>query len=148
VRVTSRQARCPASGTKLNLSSPATNRFHSRSAPRTSVLRPFGARFDCACARCSRICASRASHTGFQYCAVDSITASATPVPNRRTCHYGSSSPASATTTTRSFLCTSIAAILFDIFDPVRRAADNAPKDKGTHPLVPLPAGMAVAHNR
>jgi len=42
------------------------------------ALRPFGARLEWACASCSRHCPSSACQTGFQYCAVDSMTASRT----------------------------------------------------------------------
>ncbi len=83
----------PGSGTKLSTSSCAISRFTSRSASRKSFLRPRCPRLDCACARCrfpasgpasSRLrqagCQYRSSvfHTGRQYCAVDSMTASCT----------------------------------------------------------------------
>ena len=92
-RITVRQSRCSASGTKLKVSSWATRRFTNRSASGKSFLRPPGPRFDCAWARWSvpasrgapsrarrrgRQCCSRASHTGRQYCAVDSMTTSST----------------------------------------------------------------------
>ena len=92
-RITVRQSRCSASGTKLKVSSCATRRFTNRSASGKSLLRPPGPRFDCAWARwsvpasggapsrarrCGRQCCSSASHTGRQYCAVDSITTSST----------------------------------------------------------------------
>lgn len=86
-----RQRRCSAWGTKLRLNSCATSRFTRRSASGKSFLRPRGPRFDCACARWSvpdigpvpsrfwpvgfQYCSS-APQTGFQYCAVDSITTS------------------------------------------------------------------------
>ena len=92
-RITVRQSRCSASGTKLRISSCATKRFTKRSASGKSRLRPPAARFDWACARCSvpdpglvsarvrrvslQYCSS-ASQTGRQYCAVDSITTSST----------------------------------------------------------------------
>ena len=71
----------------------AANRFTRRSASGKSFLRPRRPRFDCACARCkvpdfgpalSRSWQigfqyrSSAPQTGFQYCAVDSITTSST----------------------------------------------------------------------
>ena len=80
-RITVRQSRCSASGTKLKVSSCATRRFTNRSASGKSLLRPPGPRFDCAWARWSvpasrgalsrarrwgRQCCSRASHTGRQ----------------------------------------------------------------------------------
>ena len=83
-RITVRQSRCSASGTKLKVSSCATRRFTNRSASGKSFLRPPGPRFDCAWARWSvpasrgaplrarrrgRQCCSSASHTGRQYCA-------------------------------------------------------------------------------
>src|ERR1700693_1876972 len=54
-------------------------RLTSLSASEKSPFRPLGARLECAWARCSFNCPSNACHTGFQYCAVDSITASCTP---------------------------------------------------------------------
>src|SRR5437899_2745415 len=93
LRITVRQRRCSASGTKLRLNSFATSRFTRRSASGKSFLRPRGPRFDCACARCNvpdigpvvsrfwplgfQYCSS-APQTGFQYFAVDSITTSST----------------------------------------------------------------------
>ena len=80
-RITVRQSRCSASGTKLKVSSCATRRFTNRSASGKSFLRPPGPRFDCAWARWSvpasrgalsrarrrgRQCCSSASHTGRQ----------------------------------------------------------------------------------
>src|SRR6201987_5134816 len=82
-----------ASGTKLKTSSADTSRFTKRSASLKSDLRPRRPRLDNACARCNvpdiRLEPSRLwlfafqnrssdSHTGFQYCAVDSITTSST----------------------------------------------------------------------
>ena len=92
-RVTVRHSRCSASGTKLRVNSFATSRFTKRSASGKSFLRPCRPRFDCACARwsvpdigpaSSRFWQggfqyrSSAPQTGFQYCAVDSITTSST----------------------------------------------------------------------
>jgi hypothetical protein len=83
-----------------------------------------------ACAKCKHICGSNSSHTDRQYCAVDSITASSTPrscshvdkrrnslgmVANRRRSGFDSGVRASMTTTIRTFLCTSIPAILLAI---------------------------------
>src|SRR5256885_6326517 len=91
LRVTVRHRRCSASGTKLSVSSRATSRFTKRSASTKSLLRPRRPRLDSACARCNvpdlRLAPSRfsqsgfqylsnVSHTGFQYCAVDSMTIS------------------------------------------------------------------------
>ena len=45
-------SRCSVSGTKLRISSFATNRFTRRSASGKSFLSPRRPRFDCACARC------------------------------------------------------------------------------------------------
>ena len=92
-RVTVRHSRCSASGTKLRISSSATSRFTKRSASGKSFLRPRRPRFDRACARWSVpdiepapsrfwqlgfLYRSSAPQTGFQYCAVDSITTSST----------------------------------------------------------------------
>jgi hypothetical protein len=86
-----------------------------------------GARLENACARCKHICGSNSSHNDRQYCAVDSITASSTlrscshvdkrrnspgMVANRRRSGFDSGVCASMTTTIRTFLCTSIPAIL------------------------------------
>jgi len=93
VRVSVRQRRCSVSGTKLKTSSCDTSRFTNRSASRKSVLHPRRPRWDKACARCSVLdirpasshplqiglqYPSSAPQAGFQYCAVDSITASST----------------------------------------------------------------------
>jgi hypothetical protein len=82
---------------------------------------------DCACARCRAKSGSSASQTGFQYCAVDSITASWTArcrshaanatsslvvAPKRRRSKCNSASLTSATTTIKTLLCTSIPAIV------------------------------------
>src|SRR5205085_5876262 len=77
---------------------------------------------------------SRISHTGFQYCAVDSITTSSTCCSRnhsarmrncsdvadhfRRSNFNPSAEPTSATTTAKTFLCTSIEAILKGICSP------------------------------
>jgi hypothetical protein len=145
-RITVRQSRCSASGTKLKVSSCATSRFTRRSASGKSCLRPPAPRFDCACARWSvpesglapsrvrrlgRQCCSSASHTGRQYCAVDSITTSSTSrstsqsasacsspglVPTLRRSNWQSPSTSPlATTTANIFLCTSIPAILYGV---------------------------------
>src|SRR6266849_10500806 len=105
-----------------------------------------GQRFDCACARCSAPdigpassrfwqvgfqYRSSAPQTGFQYCAVDSITTSSTCCSlshsasrcncsgllpyQRRSNGYSSSTSTSATTTASFFLWTSIPAILYAI---------------------------------
>src|SRR5438128_2241293 len=135
LRITVRQRRCSASGTKLRLNSFATSRFTRRSASGKSFLRPRGPRFDCACARWSvpdigpvpsrfwplgfQYCSS-APQTGFQYCAVDSITTSSTccsisqwasnrrwsglPPNRRRSNWYSPSTSTSATTTASIFL--------------------------------------------
>src|ERR1019366_8724263 len=79
---------------------------------------------------CFQYCSS-APQTGFQYCAVDSITTSSTCCwishsANRCNCSgllpyqrrsnwYSSSTSTSATTTASFFLCTSIPAILYGI---------------------------------
>src|SRR5438876_6814638 len=130
LRITVRQSRCSLSGTKLKVSSWATNRFTNRSASGKSFFRPCGPRLDCACARCSapdigpapsrfwqvgfQYCSS-APQTGFQYCAVDSITTSSTScatnqsesnrrwsgvVPNWRLSNWYSLSPSTSATTT------------------------------------------------
>jgi len=97
-----------------------TCRRRSRSASAKSRLRPCGARLECACARASSQWAFQLCHTGFQYCAVDSMTASrtawrsstpATPAtrwPSCQTCAAGTenspSRPASAITTASNTL--------------------------------------------
>src|ERR1700730_2478782 len=106
LRVSALHRRCSTSGTKLSVNSRATNRFTSRSASTKSFFRPRRPRLDCACARCNvpdrRLAPSRfsrigfqylssAPHTGFQYCAVDSITTSSASrssnhAPSRRNC--------------------------------------------------------------
>ena len=53
VRVTVRQRRCSASGTKLKINPWDTSRFTRRSASKKSLLRPRRPRFDKACAKCS-----------------------------------------------------------------------------------------------
>src|SRR5499427_275933 len=141
-----RHRRCSASGTKLKISSWEINRFTRRSASRKSFLRPRRPRLDKACARCrapdmrpapSRLSQlgfqyrSSAPHTGFQYCAVDSMTTSSTCCSishsqttcncsgllpyQRRSNWYSSSTSTSATTTASFFLWTSIPAILYGI---------------------------------
>ena len=93
-RITVRQSRCSASGTKLKVSSWATRRFTRPFGIRKVLFAPAGARDsiapaqDGACptagSRLSRVrrtgrqYCSNASHTGRQYCAVDSITTSST----------------------------------------------------------------------
>ncbi|MDX6459920.1 MAG: hypothetical protein QOE55_3617 [Acidobacteriaceae bacterium] len=119
--------RCSPFGTKLRISSFAISRRTSLSASLKSCLRPRGARLENACARCKHICGSNSSHTDLQYCAVDSITASSTPsclshvdkrrnspgmVVNRRRSGFDSGVRASIITTIKTFLCTSIPAIL------------------------------------
>ena len=118
------------------------------------LLRPRRPRLDKACARWSvpdirpapsRFsqlgfqCCSSAPQTGFQYCAVDSITTSSTccwishsanrcicsgllPYPRRSNWHSSSTST-SATTTASFFLCTSIPAIrILSDFHEISRA--------------------------
>src|ERR1700738_2471469 len=78
-------------GHKAQSYSRPTSRFTRGSASTKSLLRPRRPRLDSACARCNvpdlRLAPSRfsrigfqylssASHTGFQYCAVDSMTTS------------------------------------------------------------------------
>src|SRR6267143_6315824 len=171
LRVTVRHRRCSASGTKLKVNSRATSRLTRRSASRKSFLRPRGPRFDCACARCSvpdlRLTPSRfsrsgfqyrsnASQTGFQYWAVDSITASSTScssshsasdrnwsglLPNiRRSNWYSPSTSTSDTTTASILLWTSSPAILLDISSSwrERRACCNyLNQGRGLSPLPP-----------
>jgi len=123
-----RQSRCSGSGTKLKNNSSAANRFTSRLASAQSDLRPLGARLDCAWARCKVKCGSHSLHTGRQYWAVLSMTTSVTsacwrtirnrsnsacPVPNLPFCKTSSGLAASAITTIRTCLCTSIPAIFF-----------------------------------
>jgi hypothetical protein len=87
LRITVRQRRCSASGTKRRVSSFAISHFTRRSAPGRSFLRACGPRFDCACARCSvpdigtapsrfwqvgSCTVSVLPKTGFRYCAIDS----------------------------------------------------------------------------
>src|SRR6266550_3024436 len=156
-RVTVRHTRCSASGTKLRISSFATSRFTKRSASGKSLLRPRRPRFDCACARWSvpdigpapsRFwqlgfqCRSSAPQTGFQYCAVDSITTSSTScsishAASNRNCSgllpylirsnwYSPLTSTSATTTASIFLWTSIPAILYDITSPPGGSGERA----------------------
>src|SRR6516225_9394989 len=156
VRTTVRHRRCSTSGTKLRTSSWATRRFTKRSASRKSFWRPRRPRFDCACARWSvpdvasapsrvwQICfqyRSRVPQTGFQYCAVDSITTSWTccssshaanersasgKLPKmRRVKSYSPSTWTSETTTCSILLCTSIPAILYDMVSPCGRSGEH-----------------------
>src|SRR5438105_6059401 len=132
MRVRVRQARCSGSGTKLSINFWARCRLTRRSASLKSCLRPRGARLENACANCSFMCGSSSIHTGLQYCAVDSITASPAPcasshrrnrcsspavLPKRRraaTCP-ACSACTSSTITISTFLCTSIPAIVVPI---------------------------------
>jgi len=85
-----------------------------------SRLRPLGALLECACARCSLYLPSSACQTGFQYCAVDSITASFTScsasqwlskrrspasVPNLRFSNRNSPAIAASVMTTPASFC-------------------------------------------
>src|SRR6516164_444477 len=166
MRVRVRQARCSGSGTKLKISSPATCRRSKRSASRKSCFRPLGARLENACAKCKRMYGSNSAQTGFQYSAVDSMTASFTPrscsqsdkpwrsivvVPKRRR----SSSPfgpraspsLDPTTTISTFLWTSIDATLFssDIVSSWRGSGRTRGKIVTHRHVLPpfLPGGAA-----
>ena len=101
IRLIVPQLRCSGPGTKLKINSSARNRRRNRSASRKSCFRPLGARLEKAGARYKRRYGSNSLHTGFQYCAVDSMTTSVTPssrsqpdkrrsslvvVPKRRRC--------------------------------------------------------------
>ena len=101
IRLIVPQLRCSGPGTKLKINSSARNRRRNRSASRKSCFRPLGAQLEKAGARCKRRYGSNSLHTGFQYCAVDSMTTSVTPssrsqpdkrrsslvvVPKRRRC--------------------------------------------------------------
>ena len=156
-----RQARCSGSGTKLKINSPATCRRSKRSASRKSCFRPLGARSENACAKCKRMYGSNSDQTGFQYSAVDSMTASFTPcsrsqvdkrprslvvVPKRRR----SSSPLEPiaspsldpTTTISTSLWTSIDAIFSAIVSSWRGSGrTRGEKVTHRHVLPPFPPG-------
>ena len=67
IRAMLRQVRCSPSGTKLKINSFAISRRTSRSASLKSCLRPRGARFENAWARCKRMHGSNSNHTDRQY---------------------------------------------------------------------------------
>src|SRR6516165_9131566 len=141
MRVMLRQMRCSPFGTKLKINSSAISRRTNRSASLKSCLRPRGARLEKACAKCKSICGSNSNHTVRQYCAVDSMTASRTPcsrnqldrrrrslgkVVNRRRSGFSTGEVASINTTIKTFLCTSIPAILYPIAFSWRGQAERA----------------------